>query len=326
MDDNTLISIIVPVYKVEQYLPKCMDSLLAQTYDHFEVLLIDDGSPDKCPEICDRYAAQDARVKVFHKQNGGQSTARNLGLDNAKGEYIAFVDSDDYVSPFYLERLYRRLTEDHTDLAVCGYQEIKQNDLDHPKTMAQKDGVVGQETVWRWESEGFYLLATSLVNKLFKAEAWKELRLKEGKYAEDSLAFTEYMKHVRTVSVISEPLYFYVQRGDSSVHNYGVKNLDSVEARLKRAAYHLDSGRVGLARGVILPTSKLLSYAYEKLDMSDPAVRARYQELADEYKALYRRAGCRIKLSKHGIMSAVFVKSDRAASALWKVLRNVKRR
>lgn len=325
MEDNALISIIVPVYKVEQYLPKCIDSLLVQTYDHFEVLLIDDGSPDNCPEICDRYAAQDARVRVFHKQNGGQSSARNLGLDHSRGEYIAFVDSDDYVSPFYLERLYQRITADKTDFAVCGYQEVEQSVHDHPKTITRDDGVVGQENAWYWETEGFYMLAVALWNKLFKAELWKELRLVDGKYAEDSFAFTYYMKHAKTVSIISEPLYFYVQRGDSNVHDYSVKNLDSVEARLERAAYHLASGRDELARTLIMQISHQMYYACERLDMTELAAKIRYEKLAEEYKALYHRAGCRFELSKTGIKSAAFAKADRVAGVVWKAYRSVRR-
>lgn len=311
MDDNALISIIVPVYNVEQYLSKCIDSLLVQTYKHFEVLLIDDGSPDNCPEICDCYAAQDARIKVFHKKNGGQSSARNLGLDHAKGEYIAFVDSDDYVSPFYLERLYQRITEDHADLSICGYQEIEQSALNHSKTIMRNDGVVEQENVWRWEIEGFYMLAVALWNKLFKAELWKELRFKEGKYAEDSFSFTQYMKQVKTASVIPEALYFYVQRGDSNVHDYSVKNLDSVEARLERADYYLSIQRDNLARNIIMQTSSALLYARVKLDLNNEIAKQRYTELYEYYRDLYRQAKCKILLNKRSIVSGVYVLSDR---------------
>ena len=97
-----MISVIVPIYKVEKYLRRCVDSILNQSYTDFELLLIDDGSPDGCPQICDEYAQQDTRVRVFHKPNGGLSDARNYGLDRMKGEYVSFIDSDDYVGPDYL--------------------------------------------------------------------------------------------------------------------------------------------------------------------------------------------------------------------------------
>ena len=115
---NPTISVIVPVYKVECYLHRCIDSILAQSYTDFELLLIDDGSPDNCGLICDEYAAKDSRVRVFHKENGGVSSARNLGLDNARGEWIAFIDSDDYVDVDYLAELVDYTEKYKTDYVV----------------------------------------------------------------------------------------------------------------------------------------------------------------------------------------------------------------
>lgn len=115
------ISVIVPVYKVEKYLPECIESVLAQTFTDFELILVDDGSPDNSGAICDAYAARDPRIRVFHKQNGGVSSARNLGLDNAKGEWIAFVDSDDWICPFCLEILYRKALEKNPDIVLADY-------------------------------------------------------------------------------------------------------------------------------------------------------------------------------------------------------------
>ncbi len=104
---DELISVIVPVYKVEDYLSRCVDSILSQTYRNIEVILVDDGSPDKCGEICDRYAQHDPRVRVIHKENGGLSDARNAGIEIAQGQYISFIDSDDWVHPEFLESLYQ---------------------------------------------------------------------------------------------------------------------------------------------------------------------------------------------------------------------------
>lgn len=114
-----LISIIVPVYNVEKYLSECIDSILAQTYENFELILVDDGSPDNSGKICDKYAEKDKRIKVIHKENGGVSSARNTGLDNAEGEYIAFVDSDDIVNERYLELMYEKLIETKANICFC---------------------------------------------------------------------------------------------------------------------------------------------------------------------------------------------------------------
>ncbi len=106
MSDNPLISVVIPVYKVEKYLRECVDSVINQTYKNLDIILVDDGSPDKCPAICDEYAEKDTRVRVIHRKNGGLSAARNSGIDIARGEYITFIDSDDYVSRVYVEQLY----------------------------------------------------------------------------------------------------------------------------------------------------------------------------------------------------------------------------
>lgn len=126
MNESPLISVIVPVYKVESYLPKCLDSILAQTFEDFELLLIDDGSPDRCGEICDECAGRDERVRVFHQENAGLSCARNTGLRHARGIYIAFIDSDDYVTPDYLESLHDMLpaNEDERGVVIGGFDRL----------------------------------------------------------------------------------------------------------------------------------------------------------------------------------------------------------
>ena len=123
MEKRPAISVIVPVYKAEKYLHRCVDTLLAQTFQDFEVLLIDDGSPDKSGEICDDYAKKDFRVRVFHKENGGVSSARQCGIDNAQGEYTIHTDPDDWVEPEILETLYKKAKEDDADMVICDYYE-----------------------------------------------------------------------------------------------------------------------------------------------------------------------------------------------------------
>ena len=118
------VSIIVPVYNTERFLNRCIDSVLAQTYSDWELLLVDDGSTDSSGSICDEYATQDSRIRVFHKENGGVSSARNLGLDYARGEWITFVDSDDYIAPDMIEKLYETQKRNNADITVCGYRWV----------------------------------------------------------------------------------------------------------------------------------------------------------------------------------------------------------
>lgn len=122
--NNELVSVIVPVYKVEPYLDRCVASILAQTYPNLEVILVDDGSPDNCPALCDAWAQRDSRIRVIHKKNGGQSDARNVGLDAASGAYISFVDSDDYIAENFIETLYDLLHEYHTDISAVHWKLV----------------------------------------------------------------------------------------------------------------------------------------------------------------------------------------------------------
>ena len=121
---NPLISVIVPVYKAEKYLDKCVQSIVNQTYKNLEIILVDDGSPDNCPEMCDEWAKKDSRIKVIHKENGGVSSARNAGLDNSFGDYIGFVDSDDFIENDFYECLYDNLVENGADISFCTFKTL----------------------------------------------------------------------------------------------------------------------------------------------------------------------------------------------------------
>ena len=124
-----LISVIIPIYNVEKYLNKCIDSIINQTYKNLEIILVDDGSPDNCPQICDEYAKKDNRIKVIHKKNGGVSSARNVGLINSTGNYIGFIDPDDYIEPIMYEKLLKVLKESNTLVSMCGFYKIKDNKI-----------------------------------------------------------------------------------------------------------------------------------------------------------------------------------------------------
>lgn len=166
------ISVIVPVYKAETYLHRCVDSLLAQTFTDFEILLVDDGSPDRSGEICDEYARKDSRVRVFHKENGGVSSARQCGMDNARGEYTIHADPDDWVDPTMLEELYRKAKEEDADMVICDYfvEERKKT-----KRIIQKPSALDHNVVLE---ELFQQLHGSCWNKLVRRACYKEFGVK----------------------------------------------------------------------------------------------------------------------------------------------------
>lgn len=166
------ISVIVPVYKAEKYLHRCVDSLLAQTFKNFEILLIDDGSPDKSGEICDEYAVKDPRVRVFHKENGGVSSARQCGIDNALGDYTIHADPDDWVEPTMLEELYIKAMKEEADMVIC---DIYMNTPQKQIYLKQKPTALDHETVLK---ELFQQLHGSCCNKLIKRACYRKYGVK----------------------------------------------------------------------------------------------------------------------------------------------------
>lgn len=209
-----MISVIVPVYKVEKYLRQCVESIQAQTYKDLEIILVDDGSPDKCPNICDELAKKDGRIKVVHKENGGQSTARNQGLSYATGEFIGFVDSDDTIEPNMYQTLYQLINCYQVDIAMCGC-----NTIDERSTMLATTKDIGQPLLLNqnelWH-EVFAELNNAVWNKLFKASLLKDIRFPEDIiHGEDLLFNIEYLKLCNTGVITSEPLYNYLKREGS---------------------------------------------------------------------------------------------------------------
>lgn len=180
------ISIIVPVYQVEKYISQCIESILAQTFTDFELILVDDGSKDNSGKICDEYAEKDKRIRVLHKENGGLSDARNKGLDNASGNYFMFVDSDDYIAPNMAECLYQNIIKEDADIAACNFRYVFEEDVEEDFSTENKAEVLsGKEIFYNRKNERNYGFWTVAWNKLYKAETFKNMRFRFGKYHED---------------------------------------------------------------------------------------------------------------------------------------------
>ena len=210
------ISVIVPVYKAEAYLHRCVDSLLAQTFTDFEILLVDDGSPDKSGEICDEYARKDIRVRVFHKENGGVSSARQCGMDHAQGEYTIHADPDDWVDPTMLEELYLKAKEEDADMVICDFYEERKNKTIYVR---QQPSSLDHETVL---CELFQQLHGSCCNKLVKRACYREFGVKfplELSYCEDLFVNTCLLSHKINVAYLPKAYYHYDQytNGESLV-------------------------------------------------------------------------------------------------------------
>lgn len=228
VENRGLVSVIVPVYNIETYLNTCVDSILAQSYPFFELLLIDDGSSDASPEICDRYAESDQRVIVIHKQNAGPSAARNTGIEKAKGDFIVFVDSDDLIQEQMLEKMVYAVTKYQTDLAMCGYERFR-NDWEQKFRISPYSLVIMQSIL---ELASVYLkpatnmFGVSIWAKLYRTKIIRDnhIRFREDiNYEEDCLFNLDYFRHVTTTAVLRDYFYFYRQM-DSSLSKAYRKN------------------------------------------------------------------------------------------------------
>lgn len=235
--DTAKISVIVPVYKVEAYLDKCVSSIVNQTYTNLEIILVDDGSPDNCPAMCDAWAEKDSRIRVIHKTNGGLSDARNAGMAVATGELMAFVDSDDWIAPDMCEYLYQRLTEDNSDIAACGVQMVWEDKKLCRMLTRAGSCVLNQEEAMRAIIEESWL-KQPVWYKLYKTDLIRDILFPMGKCHEDVFWSYQAVGSAKKVSVSDHVGYYYLQRGGSIMGaGYSLKRLDAVEAKVQRCAY-----------------------------------------------------------------------------------------
>jgi glycosyltransferase involved in cell wall biosynthesis len=224
--DAVKISVIVPIYRIENYLPKCIDSVLQQSFLDFELILVDDGSPDNCPKICDDYAKKDSRIKVIHKENGGLLSARKAGLKNAQGKYISFVDGDDWVDKFYLDTLFKLAEANDSDLVITGHFREFDGKIEtiKPKTAGiynEKDlkASIIPNAIYNGKfcEHG---ISTYVWNKLFKRELLYPILLdvpNDIVMGEDAAITYSYLAISKSLVVSKIPLYYYRQRHDSIV-------------------------------------------------------------------------------------------------------------
>lgn len=222
------VSVIIPVYKVEKYIHRCVDSVLNQTYRNLEIILVDDGSPDNCPTICDEYASLHSNVRVIHKENGGLSDARNAGIDVAEGDFITFIDSDDYVEKNYVEVLLNNMLKDHADISCCKHLAV------------YGDRIVKEYT------GNYYVLDTekalemmlyhddmdvSAWGKLYRKELFDGIRFPVGRYYEDAATTYRLIDRANVIVLDSRPLYNYIMRDDSITNDaFSDRKMDLIKS------------------------------------------------------------------------------------------------
>ena len=269
-----LISVIVPVYKVEPYLSRCIDSILSQTFTDFELILIDDGSPDNCGKICDEYAQKDNRIHVIHKENGGLSSARNTGIDwvfaNSNSQWLTFIDSDDWIHPQYLELLLSGATSTYTDICVCEYTEA--TDFSDFENL---NNVNTQKLTPEELFVNYHVTAVIACCKLYKKSCFESIRYPLGKLHEDEYTTYKILFEKKHISYMKEPLYFYYTNPDSIVRSeWSPKRLDAITAYEEQIAYFRKNGH---RDALIKVERKLLWYIIAQIETT---------EKSDEYAYL----------------------------------------
>ena len=277
------LTIIVPVYNVEKYLKKCIDSILEQTYTDFELLLIDDGSTDTSPKICDEYAKKDKRVKVIHQKNSGLSGARNKGIENSNGKYLLFIDSDDYIDLDYFEKLMTVATEE-VDIVISGkyYEDSNYNLL--KKTGEIKPGYISKEETLE-KMLTFNEIDTSFCDKLFNRKLFNNILFPVGRYYEDLATAYKVIEISTKIYILGCPKYHYILRENSITNSsFGKKNLDMINFSFELYNYIIENhGDLKPSADVFLcyQLSRILQdlYLYDK--------EKQYQKEKKQYKKQY---------------------------------------
>lgn len=235
-----LISVVVPIYNVENYLRKCIDSILHQSYKKLEIILCNDGSTDSCPQICNEYAKIDDRIKVIHKRNGGLSDARNTGIEEATGKYIIFIDSDDFIHKDMISYLYNSLMKNQTDMACCQRQEVDESGhtLQNGNGHLYKTFIVdGNEKCMR-EFLKNPQMDTVAWGKIYKTSMFKAVRYPVGRYHEDVFTTYKIVAQCKRIFVGSKKYYYYRIRTASIMTSaFNIKHLDSIKGNEERAIF-----------------------------------------------------------------------------------------
>ena len=287
MDNKELISVIVPVYNVKPYLEKCFASIAGQNWRNLEIILVDDGSTDGSGDLCEKLAGQDSRVRVIHKKNGGLGSARNAGIDAAKGDILSFVDSDDWIEPGMYDAMTEIMHRENAQIIACGIKRVSetgevsyyQDNLEERAVYTREEALIELPKNER--------LSNSMCNKLFQRETIKCLHINERIFYEDNPFTPQCFARAERVAYTAEPFYCYFERsGSISRKSFSVREFDRVTAdRLRLEFYHEHFPQCEFAAAIAYIGSGLKVY-YQSRDCQE--ARERREQLREELKRMIR--------------------------------------
>lgn len=289
-DDNRngLVSIIIPIYNVCDYLERCIISVLNQTYRNIEIILVDDGSTDGSEIICDSFEKRYEEIQVIHKKNGGLSDARNAGIDNARGEYLMFVDSDDFIAPEMVQILLHELKEKSAQVAVCSVEKVYGEEI--PKSGKEYNVIImdGRESVLKLYTSLYSDMVVAW-NKLYRRECFHNLRFPIGKIHEDEFVTYKILYNLQKCVYVSKPLYYYFQRPNSICgEKYSLKRLDRTQALEERLEYFLGKEDALLSGKTLKKLLDDIAWNIIQIKKYFPDNQSLLKELRKKYRETYK--------------------------------------
>lgn len=320
-----MISVIVPIYNVADYLSKCIDSIINQTYRDLEIILVDDGSTDDCPKICDAYKEKDNRIIVIHKENGGLSDARNAGIEIAKGEYISFIDSDDYIDESMYETMLSNLEATDADLCICGFDRVNDNG-EVRSTFSYKDSELTRNDAFEMLVQGNVYFIISC-NKVYKRKIFDDLGFKKGKTHEDEYIMHHVYGECEKIVTISQPFYYYLVRESSITGTVkgNIKHFDYAESYIDRMEYFSSIKEQDFAARMLPITINLFLRLKKNIGITDNQAKKRCNEIRNSIKANSKS----INLSNLSVANRIGVKAFCKSESLyniWNLLINMLRK
>lgn len=290
---NVKISVLIPAYNVEKYISQCLDSILAQTYPAFEIIIVDDGSTDNTGKICDQYALLNPKIKVIHQKNQGVSAARNAAMDIAEGEYFSFVDGDDYIKPEMFEKLLNGIEKNNADMIVCNYDKVSEdgNTIIMDDKYAEDECVPFREAL-RWFEREHSWTYTFAWNKLYRRIIFEDIRYPVGKKFEDDYIIHKVYMKCNKIASISDSLYCYRDNPNSIMRTikYRMDRIDDFDAIYDRYSIYVERGYSELLRGTIERAKYTLQYI-NNFDVSGEADEKRIENMVNCFKQMVKKTG-----------------------------------
>lgn len=286
--NDPLISVVIPVYKVEAYLDRCVESVVRQSYEKLEILLVDDGSPDRCGAMCDAWAGKDSRIRVLHQKNAGLGAARNRGTEIAVGEFVTYVDSDDYLAPDAIELLLRLLREQGAEIAVADCVKTQEDHVSFDRTTEEQIRLfTGKEACMTLQGWELYMPMVTAWGKLFPRELLLREAFTEGRLHEDEATTYRLYAAVSRVALSSRPVYAYYQNPNSIMHTRSERSQrDTLLAYCEQIRFFRSQGETALAEAA---EDKLLNVAVDFADRGEVVFGTFLRSEAWQYRSLKTR-------------------------------------